>query len=153
MHKPNKQNRMKNILFILTIFFLGQVSVYGQLDNRIDTIKYVGEETTKRKKSAVQKGKLINKIEFSYSKSFIILYPDSTYNQKDYYSNSRSFARSMPLTKTGFWIKKKNRIYFYSTRDFVGSDWTDTFVIKNDKIKYLWKKSFSKTKIKIDKSV
>jgi hypothetical protein len=54
---------------------------------------------------------------------------------------------------TGIWIKNKNRIYFYATRTFVGSSWTDTFKINKDELNYLWKKSLSKTKIKIDKSV
>ncbi len=143
---------MKNILLILTVLFLGQASGYGQLNNRPDTIKYVGEETTKQKKSTVKNGKLKNMTEIKYSKSFIKLNPDSTYEQKDYYSDTRSFDSSIPLTKTGFWIKKKNRIYFYSTREVVGSEWTDTFIINKDKLKYLWKKSFSKTKVKIDKS-
>jgi hypothetical protein len=84
---------MKNILLILTILFFGQTKGYCQAISRLDTIKFVGEETTKQKKTTVKNHKIVKVLEISYSKSFIRLNPDSTYEKTDFYSDTRLYDK------------------------------------------------------------
>lgn len=134
MCKPKKLYRMKNLLIILSILFLVQTRGHCQLANRLDTLKYFGQETTKQKKTTVKNHKIVKVLEISHCKSFIKLNPDSTYEKKDFYGD----IKSTPLITTGFWIWDKNRIYFYSTRKVVGTDWTHIFKIDQDNLKYLF---------------
>jgi hypothetical protein len=134
---------MKTFIFLLASFVAHLSIGFAQQKESAVALKYYGERH-------ITKGKTI-----SNSKAYIILNPDSLFEQKIYINYKNSSKYLMPNVETGFWIKKKSFIYLYPRKVFNNTDWNELFKVRKNSIRFLyrryahgWKQNISKSKRK-----